>query len=103
MKLPAPNRIAVYVASLAGVVTALLPVVTDLGLTQVASVLGGLLAVTAALLKFLDGWQAMEKAEYQARLIALQDSTVQAAQERESALIAEAGAAGRKPRVTMPR
>jgi len=66
------NRIAIYVTALAGLVTALLPVVTDLGLTEVAGILGGLLAVTAVVSKFLDGWQQYEGAIYQQQLIQAQ-------------------------------
>ena len=102
MKLPAPNRIAVYVAALAGLITALLPVVTDLGLAEVASVLGGLLAGTAALLKFLDGWQNMEKAEYQATLIERQRVAQIEAAQAEQETIAAAGSA-RGPKVKLPR
>lgn len=71
MKLPAPNRLVIYLTALASIIVALTPVATDLGLVQVATILGGLGGVVAVALKFLDGWQKYEAANYQHDLMNL--------------------------------
>jgi hypothetical protein len=59
----APNRIAVYLTSLAALAGGLAPVVADLDLTSLAALAGGHAAVAALTLvvrKWLDGWQKHE-------------------------------------------
>jgi hypothetical protein len=56
----APNRIAVYLTSLAALAGGLAPVVADLDLTSTAGVLGGVAALTLVVRKWLDGWQKHE-------------------------------------------
>lgn len=55
-----PNRIAVYLVALAGLLTALAPTVADLDLTSTASLIAGLAAVVTVVVKWLSGWQAYE-------------------------------------------
>ena len=106
MKLPAPNRIAVYATLVAALITALLPVVVDLGWSEVAQVLGGALMFVLATLKFLDGWQAMEKADYQAQLIERQRvAGIEVAQaEQDTIAAAQAvGKPGAQLKLKLPR
>ena len=56
----APNRIAVYLTSIAALAGALAPAVADLDLTSTAGVIAGLLALLGVVRKWLDGWQAYE-------------------------------------------
>ncbi len=58
--MPAPNRIAVYLTSLAALLAALAPVVADLDLTSTIGVIGGLAAILGIVRKWLDGWQLYE-------------------------------------------
>lgn len=64
-----PNRVALYVTALANALGALIPVLTDLGATDVVAPLVG---INALCLMFLKGWQNMETADYQAQLMARQ-------------------------------
>jgi hypothetical protein len=55
-----PNRLAVYAAFLAGIAGAVVVPLANLDLSSTASVIGGVAAISAAVYKFLDGWQAYE-------------------------------------------
>lgn len=63
LKLPAPNRVALYLTSLAGLGAAVAPVVADLDLTSTIGVIGGLAAILGVVRKWLEGWQAHEERE----------------------------------------
>lgn len=95
MKFPSPNRLAVYVAAVFNITAALVPVLTDIGATDL---LGPVAGVNALALMFLKGWQQYEKAEYQ-------DSLHQRALTREHAAQQEAAASVSRPasRVKLPR
>lgn len=56
----APNRVAVYLTSIAALCAGLAPAVADLDLTSTAGVLVGLLGIVKVVDKWLDGWQAFE-------------------------------------------
>jgi hypothetical protein len=92
MKIPAPNRLAVYATIAAGILTAVAPLVADLDTTSTATLIAGLAAIVVAVVKWLTGWQNLEKAEAQNTVLALQA-------EREAAHLAEARA-GSNPRST---
>lgn len=62
LKLPAPNRIAVYLTALASLAAALAPAVANLDLTSTGGVALGLLGLVAVVNRWLDGWQAYEAA-----------------------------------------
>lgn len=91
MKLPAPNRLAVYLTIVAGLLTAIAPLVADLDTTSTATLLGGLAAIVIAVVKWLSGWQATEK-------IVQQDELHQRITTREAAAQAEARAQATAPR-----
>ena len=61
MKLPAPNRIAVYLTSAAGLATAAAPVIADLDLTSTVVIVGGFAGLAAVVNRWLVGWQADER------------------------------------------
>ena len=102
--MPAPNRIAIYATIALSLVVAVLPVIAEINWQTTASALAGLTAVAAVVLKFLTGWQNMEKAQYQDQL---DQRRAVVMQETEAAAIRaaqEAGAAGgRKPTINLPR
>lgn len=89
-----PNRRAVYLTALAGLVTALTPALAGLDLTSTAGVIAGFAGVAAIVNKWLTGWQNLEKAEAQNTVHAL-------ATEREAAYNAEARAAATAPRSSL--
>lgn len=60
MKLPAPNRIAVYLTGLAGLATAIAVPVAELDTSSTVGVVGGLAAIVGVAVKFLEGWQRHE-------------------------------------------
>lgn len=62
----APNRIAVYLAALASLATALIPVVEDLDTQSTTTLAVGLAGLVAVVAKWLTGWQAHEEREHQA-------------------------------------
>lgn len=57
----APNRIAVYFTTLAGLLTALAPAVADLDWTSTAGLAVGALTILGVAVKWLDGWQTYER------------------------------------------
>lgn len=57
-----PNRIAVYLTSLAALLGGLAPAVADLDLSSTIGILGGVAAIVGVVRKWLDGWQAHEYA-----------------------------------------
>lgn len=65
-KFLAPNRIAVYLAALASLATALAPVVADLDSSDTVALATGLLGLVGVIVKWLSGWQAFEDREHQA-------------------------------------
>ncbi len=67
-----PNRIAVYLTVAAGLLTALAPVIADLDLSSTAGVAAGLAGVVVVVNRWLQGWQQMEAANYQAEILARQ-------------------------------
>ena len=56
----APNRLAVYFVAAAALLTALTPVFTDLGWTEVTASIGALASITLIVGKWLQGWQQYE-------------------------------------------
>lgn len=64
----APNRIAIWIAVLANVTGAALPLVTDLGIAELGPPLAG---INALCLMFLKGWQQFERAGQTDQLEAL--------------------------------
>jgi hypothetical protein len=61
VKVPAPNRIAVYLASAAALLGGLAPAVADLDTASTVGVLGGVIAVVGVVRKWLEGWQSFEE------------------------------------------
>lgn len=55
-----PNRIALYLTTIAGLLTALAPVVADLDTTSTAGLIGGFAGIALVVQKWLDGWQKYE-------------------------------------------
>lgn len=55
-----PNRVAVYLVAIAGLLTALAPAVADLDWTSTAGVLGGGALILGIASKWLEGWQNHE-------------------------------------------
>lgn len=99
MKLPAPNRIAVYITAAAGLATAVAPVVASLDLTSTIGIVSGFAGLVGVVNKWLTGWQQTEKHVQQ-------DELHQRAVAREAAARAEATAqavAPRPPAVKLPR
>lgn len=98
MKLPAPNRLAVYLTIAAGLLAAVAPVVANLDLTSTAGVIAGLIAIVTVVSKWLTGWQATERTVQQ-------DELHQRAVAREAAARAEQVAQATAPRsaVKLPR
>ena len=54
------GRIATYIAAAGGLCTALAPVVANLDITSTVGLVGGMGAIAAVVVKFLDGWQKYE-------------------------------------------
>jgi len=75
MKLPAPNRIAVYLTAGAGLATAVAVPLAELDTSSVVGVVGGLAAIATVVHKFLEGWQRHE-ARVEARAIEPVDMAV---------------------------
>jgi hypothetical protein len=57
------GRIVTIISIIVGLLGATVPVVADMDLTSTAGVIAGLAALSAVVVKFLDGWQ-----QYEARL-----------------------------------
>lgn len=55
-----PNRIAVYLTTIAALLTALAPLVANLDLTSTVGILGGLGGIVLVVRKWLEGWQHYE-------------------------------------------
>jgi hypothetical protein len=55
-----PNRVATALAVLAGIATAIAPVIADMDWTSTAGVIAGGLGAILAIGKWLDGWQKHE-------------------------------------------
>lgn len=55
-----PNRVAVYLTSLAALAAGLAPAVANLDLTSTAGLVAGLAALSLVVSKWLTGWQAHE-------------------------------------------
>jgi protein-S-isoprenylcysteine O-methyltransferase Ste14 len=55
-----PNRVAVYLTVLAGIITAVLPTLADMDWKSTAGVMSGLGAIVVAAVTFLIGWQRHE-------------------------------------------
>ena len=60
LKLPAPNRIAVYLTALAGLLTAVAPAVANLNTTSTVGLATGFAGIVVIAFKWLTGWQAHE-------------------------------------------
>lgn len=56
-----PNRIALYLTTAAGLLTALAPVVADLDITSTVGLIGGVGSITLVVRKWLEGWQHYEE------------------------------------------
>lgn len=59
--MPLPNRIAVYLTGLAGLCTALAPVIADLDIESTVGLVGGFAGIAAVVHKWLQGWQNYEE------------------------------------------
>lgn len=55
-----PNRIAVYLTALAGLLTALAPAVANLDFTSTVGAVGGFVGIAVVVQKWLEGWQKYE-------------------------------------------
>jgi hypothetical protein len=88
----APNRVVIYLTLAVALVAGLVPVVGDLDLTSTAGILAGLGAVLAVVLKWLTGWQNIEKAQIQVELDQRRSAIMQ---ETEAAAIRAANEAGK--------
>jgi len=55
------GRLATYLAAAGGLLTALTPVVANLDVTSTVGLVGGMGAIAAVVVKFLDGWQKYEQ------------------------------------------
>lgn len=55
------GRIAAILGGVAGIAAALAPVVANLDVTSTVGVVGGIGAVAAVVIKWLDGWQKYEQ------------------------------------------
>lgn len=62
MRLPAPNRLAVYLTAAAGLLEGLALVVAQADVTTTVGAVGAFLGVVKVVDKWLDGWQAYEAA-----------------------------------------
>lgn len=56
-----PNRIAVYMTSVAGLLTALAPVIANLDLTSTFGLVGGFVGAALVVKQWLDGWAKYEE------------------------------------------
>lgn len=56
-----PNRIAIYLTALAGLCTALAPVVANLDITSTVGIVGGFAGIAAVVREFLVGWRQYEE------------------------------------------
>lgn len=56
-----PNRIAIYLTTLAGLCTALAPAVADLDSSSTVGLITGFAGIAAIAFKFLEGWQRYEE------------------------------------------
>jgi hypothetical protein len=56
-----PDKVAVFLVSLAGLLTALAPAVADLDLNSTIGVVGGFLGIVGIVRKWLEGWQMFEE------------------------------------------
>lgn len=102
--MPAPNRIALYITAAASLLGGLAPIVGDLDTTSTAGVLVSVAALVALARKFLDGWQAMEKAEYQARLIDMERvAHIEASQAQAEAAAAVSRPGSKAAAIKLPR
>ena len=91
-----PNRVAIYLTALGDVLAVALIIAADLQSEEVIGVLTGVAAVNAKVLTWLKGWQKMETAEYQRRLM-------QAQRDGEAELAAKVGGVPGRSRVNLPR
>lgn len=55
-----PNRVATILAVIAGIATAVAPVVANMDWSSTAGVIAGGFAAVLAIVKWLDGWQKHE-------------------------------------------
>ena len=69
-----PNRIVGYGVAALSLLVVALPVIAEVDWTTVASALGGLAAISAVALKWLQGWQNYETAQYQAQILGQQQT-----------------------------
>lgn len=60
MRLPPPNRIAVYLTSIAGLLGALSVPIANLDISSTIGIASGLAAISTVAYKWLDGWQWYE-------------------------------------------
>ena len=96
----APNRVAVYVAALGALLTAVSGVIWELDWSSVVSIISSLAILCGVIVKWLGGWQQYEKIVMQSQLMQ---------QEHERALEAQASAVqavgkpGTGPRLNLPR
>lgn len=56
-----PNRIAVYLTGIAGLLTALAPVVANLDLTSTFGLVGGFAGIALVVKQWLSGWAKYEE------------------------------------------
>lgn len=61
--MPLPNRMAVYLTALAGLATALAPVIANLDTTSTVGVVGGFAGIATVVAVWLNGWSRHEGRE----------------------------------------
>jgi poly-gamma-glutamate capsule biosynthesis protein CapA/YwtB (metallophosphatase superfamily) len=93
--------VVLYAAAAAG--GALLTVLGDLDWTSTAGVITSLIALAPVLVKFLEGVQKYESANYQAALYGHQAALNNQALLAEAAAVAEVGGPRRSPQIQTPR
>ncbi len=59
--MPLPNRVAVYLTAIAGLLTALAPAVANLDTQSTVGLVGGFAAVAGVVHKWLDGYAKYEE------------------------------------------
>jgi hypothetical protein len=103
-KAPAlPNRLVAVALAVLGLIAAIAPVVANLDWTSTVSVIAGLGVVAAAAIKWLDGWQKQESAQYQAQLISHKASVEIEVMRQEAAAAQSVGGRRSSPAVKVPR
>lgn len=97
------GRIVVVLYALAAAGSSLVVIVGDLDWTSTAGVIGSIVALAPVVIKFLEGVQKYESANYQAALYGHQARLNNEALLAEAAAVAEVGGPRRSPQIQTPR